>query len=401
MQPVKTTNDISRARTSGEAGFTLPELVISLGLLAFVMMAVAQMFIGSLRTASASAHRTDAVGLAERDVEAMRSIPYAQLGFSSSQGGFSSTFVDGATTYNTVQVAQPQLSPAAQTVVLSGVAYVLTRTIYWVGADRSNPANFPEAYKQTTVTVAWTDDTGSHQVRQEGIVYPGGQGAYVGRRGGTATTTTAPAGTPFAASLSAIADTLNPSTTIVLNWIPGSSPPVVDHWIVQYSSDSFITVNVLTSTLAGQTTTYRVNGLAPSSLYQFRVGAVAASGGGTAWSNTVAQSTTSGSAGASCTVTKVTLTPTSLARASGSQTLQSNIGVAVTTTGPCTSISARYTPTTSSVRVYMTPNSTSTSWSGSLDGVGTNWALGDHIVTIWNEVTTTPLNSTAGVTVTP
>jgi hypothetical protein len=278
-------------------------------------------------------------------------------------------------------------------VLLGRFTFTVNRAIYWVGADRSNPTNLPEAYKQTTVVVSWTDPTGPHTVRQEGIIYPGGQGAYAGRQGGV-TTTTVPAGAPTPSTLSAALDALNPSTTINLSWTVGAA-----NWQVQYSTDNFVTMNVLASGVT--TTTYKVTGRAPSSAYQFRVGAFAANGAGPAWSNVVTQTTAAGSPGVACSVTSVSVTPTSVARTSGLQSLQANINVSVITTGACTSVSARYTPTTAPIRLLLTPNAGKTTWSGVLDGSTTNWALGNHVIAIWNEATTTSLNSTGGVMVTP
>jgi prepilin-type N-terminal cleavage/methylation domain-containing protein len=383
-----------RSHPCHQEGFTLVELLMTLTVLAIVMGAISQMFIASLRTASASALRTDAMSLAERDIEAMRAIPYDQLGFNANQAGYSSIFVDSTGTYATVQVPQPQLSPSTQTVALGGRSFTLDRAIYWVGGDRANTANYREAYKQTTVVVSWRDPTGMHQVRQQGIIYTGGQGAYVGPQGGGVTTTTVPAGAPTRPDLTAALDSINPSTTINLSWTVGA-----DHWQVQYSTDNFVTANVLATGVTA--TTYQVTGRAPSSVYQFRVGAYAANGAGPAWSDIVTQTTAPGSGGATCAVTSVTVTPTSIARAAGLQSLSGNISVSVITSGSCTSVSARYTPTTTPARVMLTPNAGYTNWTGTLNGTATNWALGDHEITIWNELTTTPLNSTGGVTVTP
>jgi Tfp pilus assembly protein PilV len=76
------------------------ELLVTLTVLAIAVGAVSQMFVASLRTGSAAALRTDAMSLAARDIEAMRAIPYQQLGFNATQPGYSSTFNDGATTYH-------------------------------------------------------------------------------------------------------------------------------------------------------------------------------------------------------------------------------------------------------------------------------------------------------------
>lgn len=380
------------------------ELVAALFLIAIVLGSVTQLFLTSLKTGAASAHRTGALALAQRDVEEMRAIPYEELGFSSTQVGFSPTFVDGAKTYNTVRVPSPQLPASAQTVVQGGVRYTLSRKVYWV--DATYPTTKTEAYKQTTALVSWSDESGSHLIRQEGIVYPGGQGLYAAQGGaGATTTTTAPAGFPTAPTLAAVPNAVNPSTAVDLSWNASGQ-----HWTVQYSTDNFVTPSKITTVATNVLTpSYAVTGLGTNTVYQFRIGAFSAppANAGPSWSNVVTLQTAPGATPASCTVTSLTVrkatgspVTSSIARASAStHLLVDDFSVNAVTSGPCTVISARYVAEDLVVKQNLV-STDNINWTGTLDGKTSPWALGRHLVTIWDEATTTNLNFTAAVTVT-
>ncbi|GAC1410178.1 MAG: hypothetical protein NVSMB57_03670 [Actinomycetota bacterium] len=377
----------------------MPELFVAMVVLAIAVVATMQVFAGSLRTAAATGHRTDAVSLAVRDIEAMHAIPYEQLGFSSSQAGYSSTFVDGSKVYNTVRVAAPQMSPAQTSIVYSGVTYNLQRFIYWVDADSTHA----EAYKQVSVVVSWTAGGVSRTVRQDSIIYPGSLGAYKGPQGGSATPAPASTGQPTAPSLTATQSVKAPSSQINLRWTPGATPPAVDHWVVQYSVDSFVTASTLPPSQPAAVTSFVATGLAAGTTYQFRVGAAGSPNGTPTWSNVVSQSTTAGSSVGACTITDETVTPTPVSRLSStSQALASDVSVIVHSTGNCQSLSVRYTPMAgNNARVYLTADAPKTTWTGTMNGTATSWELGNHLITVWDEVATAAFAGPAGLTVNP
>jgi hypothetical protein len=140
------------------------------------------------------------------------------------------------------------------------------------------------------------------------------------------------------------------------------------------------------------------------------VGAYSAPPGnqGPSWSNVVTAQTAAGAGSASCSVTSFTVKKatgaagvTSVARVSkSSRLLVDDFTVNVITSGPCTLIAARYVPDDVATRQNLT-SADNINWVGTLNGKATEWALGKHLVAIWDEATTTNLNSSASVTVIP
>src|SRR5437879_1080669 len=129
-----------------ERGFTLVEVLVALMVLGVGIFGTSRVFLSSLATTSYAEARTRASGLATRETEAMRAIPYASLGFAAGSTG---------TTYeslSTVFVAAPQTAPTGTPVVMDGVSFAITRAIVWV-ADGPNP----QAFKRTTTIISWTD----------------------------------------------------------------------------------------------------------------------------------------------------------------------------------------------------------------------------------------------------
>ena len=96
---------------TAEDGFTIVELVVSLAVLAVVMAPLAGVFWSAMRTAGVASHRTDGSSVASREIEAMRAIPYAQVGFYADQPGYATTF-EGFTT-----VLLGSTSPSSGTLV--------------------------------------------------------------------------------------------------------------------------------------------------------------------------------------------------------------------------------------------------------------------------------------------
>src|SRR6476661_2538716 len=73
------------SKNESEAGFTIIELVVALAVLAMVMVPLCGVFWGAMRTAGVAAHRTDGSSIASREIEGMRAVPYAQVGFYADQ----------------------------------------------------------------------------------------------------------------------------------------------------------------------------------------------------------------------------------------------------------------------------------------------------------------------------
>lgn len=168
-----------------ESGFTILELVVALGLLAFVMTALAGAFYSAAGVAVSNNLRTQATGVATRVLEAYRAIPYAELGFYTDQGvspkcdttaASLDTVILGPTTPDTDADGDkdPSVVPTEPlTVPGDDTSFTVTRCVVWADAPGTDPA-VPD-YKRTRVDVSWVDSRQvTRKMSQQSIVYPGG-----------------------------------------------------------------------------------------------------------------------------------------------------------------------------------------------------------------------------------
>lgn len=377
---------LSRIRW-GDAGFTLIELAVSLTVLAIGIGAVVNVFHSAFTVAGSGNNRSRAVALATREAEAMRAVPYERLGFAADQEGFVDAF-EGLTT---VVVSDPLVAPVESGVEVGGISYSFVRHVVW--ADAASVDGYTDAYKRATALVSWTDEAGLHEVRQDAFVYPAGLGAYVGPQGGAASTTTTVAAvvapsapTSLTASVPAGADG---SSSIDLAWTaPSISVTPIDTWLVQYSTDSFLTSHVLTDTQPSNSTTFRASGLSSSTTYSFRVAAQSANGLVSTWSFT-AVATTTAVVSQQCSLGTATVSPSAVKRMHGVSTvLSGNVSASVNTTGICSGLRLRYAPVTGgSVTTFLTAGSSGV-WTGTLNGLTTSWDTGTHEIQVLDGVGT-------------
>jgi prepilin-type N-terminal cleavage/methylation domain-containing protein len=321
-----------------EEGFTLIELLAAVVVLVVGISAVAQVFIGTLRANASADTRTRATSIASREIEAMRSQPYASVGLptgSVEEGTWTDPLNHGVNTV--VFVGGSSIAPTGSDVA-GAVPVTIKRMIVWVASAPNN-----QAYKRVIAFVSWTDPAGTHTVRQDSDVYPGGLGAY----GGTTTTvpmttTTAPLLPGAPTNLTATQDATNPKSQIDLSWTAGS--PAATTWEIQHSlTNTFASYTEDTATQPGTTTTYAKTGLAADTTFWFRVRALDALGDASSWSTYASAATAD--AGPTCTIGTSNATPSAQDRANnGNGHLTSSIYVQVHTSGNCSSLSLVFTP---------------------------------------------------------
>jgi hypothetical protein len=387
--------DRGRCVSSPEGGFTIPEVVASLTILVLVIGALATVFSGAMRTAGTTNRRDYAVALAIREIEAMHAVPYSQLGFSTADAEAEPSFEGQSTVQANCGSATSGTCPRfalRDNDTSRGTTYSIARHIVWADA-----AGYSQAYKKTVVEVSWTDEARGHRVRQDSIVYPGGLGTYTGP-GASATTTSSPSPTyppaaPTDLKASLPADALVAQTTVQLIWkAPASSSPPVERWVVQYSTDNFVSsLFEITSSQPVTNTNFDVTSLSPGTTYYFRVLSEAGTGTTAVRSqpSNTASATTGSATSSTCLVGKVTLTPTKVKQQSGGR-LSHDLSLAVNTTGSCSSaLQARYNRTSTAAEVVYLSSSSGGVWKATLPG-NVTWSSGNHTVYVFVGAATTP-----------
>ena len=352
-----------------EQGFSLIEALMALTVLSVGVFGTMQVFLGTMRTTSVASARTHASAIAAREIEAMRAIPYAAIGFGVSSGAAAS--FEGATTVFVADSAA-KTTPTGSPETDEGVTFTITRAIVWV-----SQGSYTNQYKRVVVMISWHDQAGSHSVRQEAFVYPGGLGPYGGATTTTSTTTAVTPGAP--SGLTATPDTLNPTTQVNLVWTAGS--PAATTFEVQHAQDpTFAATTVDTTTQPGATTSYNKTGLAPGTTFYWRVRALSGAQS-SAWSNT-AQGNTQAVGAQPCTAGSANASPSAVNKQSASSNqLKNSVLVSVNTTGTCNGLFIRFTPQTTQMTQTMTQGNGGV-WSTTISASGYNWDIGQKTVQV-------------------
>lgn len=397
------------SRRGGEDGFTISELMVSITLLALALFGVASVFNSSFDMTAASSNRGLAEALASQDTEALRAMPYAQLGYIAPPAG---TFEN----HPYVAVTQGGVSQTTSQ-TRGSVAFTVTRHIVWMDVPNPLPAAtpdaactdpsicFPQAYKRTTVIVSWSEKS-PKSVRQDSNVYPSGRGTYVAGNGaqtGTSNLVFAP---------TSLVATPPPgggdgSARIDLAW---ESPAVADPkgatWVVEWTLDSTFmpgrTNRVtetfpVTATPTAATVYFAVTGLSPAASpatppYRFRVFSLAGDRvTASTPSNTAARSTTSVSTTPACGLGTVSVSTPGIRRASATgAALATAPYLVVNTNGGCagTQLRVSFRPAIGASVVTHTLTAEpqthvyTRSISAAGDVSGSGWDLGQHIFSV-------------------
>lgn len=390
-----------------ERGFTLVEMMVAVLVMAVAFTPLAAVFWSGLRTADIAAKRTSGFSIATKEIESLHAVPYSDLGFYYTQSPASwKNYTTVLTCSSGTCPSNPPVQPTTTVPATSQtgfISYTIARYIYWLGATAVTPpggespttTTDTSAYKGVTVVVTWSDQTGSHTVEQDSIIYPGGLGVY-----GTPTSpntppgASTPPGAPGAVSLwptQPAASTSTDGQEIDLSVTASTTGGTASAYYVQYSTDPTFTSGYgQVDVPLGPDSMVPVQGLAASTTYYFRAYATNAAGA-SGYSPTLTATTPAATTTASsCTLGSFTIDTQRSGKTylDSSGAMTENVGLSLNVTGSCTA-----TITVSSVAPGGTSDpgspytlsgaSTGGQWTGTILSYGsTDWSVGTHEMTV-------------------
>src|SRR4051794_26866421 len=161
-----------------EAGFTLIEMVVAVGLSVIIFTALAASLAGALRTVQVQKARTQANEVATQGIEDLQRFKYGNLGLcgtptrpygGAAPAGFSTVITVNCTNASLEEPCTPTtFSPALTTQPVpkesyvcarAGVSFNVSRYVAWGDASQTG--------KRLAVVIDWTDSAGRHQVSQQ------------------------------------------------------------------------------------------------------------------------------------------------------------------------------------------------------------------------------------------
>src|SRR5437868_200780 len=178
-------------RARDEAGFTLIEMVVAVGLSAIVFTALAMSLGGALRTVQVQKTRTTANEVATQGIEDLQRFKYSNLGLctaplppagTSVPAGFSTVVTVNCTNAAVEEPCTPTVfNPPLTTEPVpkesyvcnrNGTAYTVSRYVAW-GDDA-------QTSKRLAVVVDWLDSAGRHEVAQQSSLRAPDAAAIIG-----------------------------------------------------------------------------------------------------------------------------------------------------------------------------------------------------------------------------
>lgn len=369
-----------------EGGFTLVEMMVALLILAIVLAAVAPAFWGSLKATASTDQRSVADGLAVAASEQIRSLPFYEVGYSTTPSYCNQS---GSTPVLLSYSSPMDSMPTQQTV--HGTTFQIQSCVYWVAASDGSS----QAYKQSVVNILWGSSS-QFKYSQMSALYPGGESNYASSgpaNNFTPSTTVPPSGgsppaPPVAESATPYqttsGDTVTPQSTINVNWAVDNYTSAVlyniEYWTGSSTRPSNPTVaNSQPASGSPDATTpstldYQVGGLKAGTTYYFDV--VAVSGTMTSLPSNVVSAATTASSGGPCTVSSIQVSPKApMVDKNGAPVGWTDLSITVNSN--CDDITVEYGINSSSgvpqSPLTVVPMTNASSWTGSASQ--TSWAV--------------------------
>lgn len=354
------------------------ELVVALTVMAVGIFGLMRVYAGTLQTSAAADVRSSATAIATAELEALRAIPFDDLGFESTDPGYSATWAEGATTFSTVTVAagRAQTEPVGTSQVRKGETFDVLRRIVWLPSSDGAV----DALKRVVVEVSWDDRLGHHVVRQDSAVYPGG-------RGPASTTTTTTAASPSALTAptcgAVVQNPTTPRTALDVTWAgTGAADPATWEIRRRAPSQSWAEGVVVTTSLPGANRSFTVTGLSAGTPYVIELRGLSSTGTGDSPVAACGVASTE-AAPPTCQVVSASATSTNgnIAVRKNSGGLQQNVAVAVNTTGSCGALRLRFVPTGTSTATLSLASASST-YSTSIGKNAYAWSIGNKLLEV-------------------
>jgi prepilin-type N-terminal cleavage/methylation domain-containing protein len=149
---------------SSERGFSIIEVMVAMALISVGILGTVGVLSRVDQTRSTSYRQVAAVDLAASEMAAMKSVPYAQLGFATAVTGLQASFEARPT----VMVSSSPLRPTGPDVPDRDVVFTVTRHVTW--EPLATPRT-PQGFKHLTVVIGWSDSLGPHTIRLDGARY--------------------------------------------------------------------------------------------------------------------------------------------------------------------------------------------------------------------------------------
>jgi len=160
-----------------EDGFTLVEMIVAMTMLAFSLMALAQMTFGAMSALQATRQRSTFVELVTAEMEQLRSLPYDRVCVKT--GDLAATYEPGGTFEGRPAAVGNPCEPDPESTVAASdgaTAHVVRRWVTFT--DTAGGGGSPaERFKRLTVELDW-DENGKFDrtIRLTSVLYPGGLG---------------------------------------------------------------------------------------------------------------------------------------------------------------------------------------------------------------------------------
>ncbi len=368
-----------RARSDDEAGFTLIELIVAIGVLAVGIFATMQVYFGAMNVSVATTSRQATAKFANEELERLQVVPWSGMGFQPSAGA--PPVVDGEPT---VILTSGQLTPGPDTVTRGALTLEVTRSV----TERNDPGGATYRHVRVTVVNRTPGPGRDVSVTSESARYEGS---------GFATSADDPASptlpsAPTSVSLTPPVDA-DPATVVDVSWTPGVGD-------VQYYEVAVNTTGTrwypYASRMPATTTSMRLIGLAPGITYQIGVRATNGTRTSVVASATYTMATATTAPPPNCFVTFAGVTPGENALLPPNK-LTSDIRAEVVSGGTCGALGMR--AMSDSGPVWGTMTATDQLYRGVIGRMSGEWSPGARTVDIVELSTDTVLASMTMVVV--